>query len=67
MTRGVTAICNVITRLHTQDVMLCLEVVGYLIRKAILVSECGDRVLLLAHGILSRYISGVVVLMLLLI
>jgi len=57
--RSVTAICNVITRLHSQDVITCLEVVGYIIRKAILVSECGERVLLLAHAILSRFVVDI--------
>lgn len=52
--RGVTAVCNVITRLHSKDVLTCLDTVGYIIRKTVLVSEAGERVLVLAHSILSR-------------
>ena len=55
MNGAISAMCNVLTRLHSRDVVKCLGHVGYIIRQVVLVSEQGERALLKAESVLQRY------------
>ena len=55
MVCGLSSFCNIISRLHSRDAVVCIHVVSYVMKQVIDVSKRGDKALKLAVVVLKRY------------
>ena len=53
MVCGLSSFCNIISRLHSRDAILCIHVVNYVMKQVIEVSKRGDKAFQLALKVLK--------------